>query len=365
MSTDSRWYLRQVLGSLTLRLDGQAQPYRLDERLSSLVVPMATSERVVPLVAEAVGAGRLEVASDSDVELQDLWCQKMVRCLRIESALLWLVGETSELGIELRVLKGPAAAHLDFDDSSHRQFGDLDVLVRSADLDRVVELLEGEGFRRQFSEPRPGFAASFWKSVSLRGPIEVDVHRTLADGPVGTRIPVDELWGEGERFVVAGTSLTALSREHRLIHSCLHARLASPPARLSVLADIACLLRSGIVPDDVADTVRRWRLGDVVGGAVAETMMTGCWPATVPAGWLAPFDQSAVDAFLVASHRGSSPSWAARSVLTAFVEPGLRRRMRYLIGLAAPREGYGESRHASGRERLRHAASQFGGVWRS
>jgi hypothetical protein len=182
----------------------------------------AISERVVPALAGAVADGRLAATAEQAEDAADLWLEMMRRCLRIEGRLLWLTDALAQRGVELRVLKGPASAHLDHARPEDRQFGDLDVLVRGEDLPAVFAELEADGFQRRFPEPRRGFDQRFTKSVSFAGEVEIDVHRTLAEGPVGHRIPVDDLWRRAAPFEVGGVEVNALDHPERFVHACLH-----------------------------------------------------------------------------------------------------------------------------------------------
>lgn len=338
-------------------------PIVIDAPGAQTFLAVAAEGRVIPAVASAVDDGRIVLPDDQAHEVAQRWRAAMDHCLRVEATLLWLAGELDELGIEIRVLKGSAVAHLDYPDPSLRQFGDLDVLVRSGDLDRVVRLLEHAGLRRRFPEPRPGFAARYWKSVSLRGDIEVDVHRTLADGPIGPRLPVDDLWAEPEIFRVAGRDFSALAAEHRLLHSCLHAYLGPPPARLASLADVARGI-AGLDPDAVREVARRWRVEPALVGAIGEFASTGGWPAGASRAWLTPDDRTMFDAAAFASHRRVAPSWVTRSLINVLALPGWRERAGYVAGLAWPDREYRRGRHDDAGGRLRHGLGELRGSWR-
>ena len=125
-------------------------------------------------------------------------CGSSACCLR------WPIGSTAE-GIDFVVLKGPALAHTRYRDPSLRLFADLDLLVRSGQVDRRLAPPSAEPARR----PPPscpscghGFDDRFGKEVMLRTPatadapdgFEIDLHRTLIAGALGLTIPLDELF---------------------------------------------------------------------------------------------------------------------------------------------------------------------------
>jgi hypothetical protein len=114
-------------------------------------------------------------------------------------------------GVESRILKGSAVAHLDYDHPGLRSFIDLDVLVRAGDIDRAVGVLSSASFRRTLPEPRPGFDRRFDKGMTLISPsgFELDLHRTFVLGPWGLRVNLDQLWDQGQEFRVGGRALRA------------------------------------------------------------------------------------------------------------------------------------------------------------
>ncbi len=58
-----------------------------------------------------------------------------------------------DAGIDLRLLKGPALAALDYPDVQQRPTGDLDLLVRAEQIDRAVEVLVAAG--GTWTDPEP------------------------------------------------------------------------------------------------------------------------------------------------------------------------------------------------------------------
>jgi hypothetical protein len=249
---------------------------------------LAISERVVPALASGVADGRLPATDEQAADAAELWLEMMRRCLRIEGRLLWLVDRLAARGVEIRVLKGPASAHLDHERPELRQFGDLDVLVKARDMPVVFEVLRNDGFRRRFPEPRPGFDQRFTKSVSFAGEVEIDVHRTIAEGPVGHRIPVADLWRNSVPFEVGRIEVRALAHAERFIHACLHTVLAPPPARLSSLSDVARGLVGDLVDADrVAEISSRWGVSVVVERAVSTAITEFWWPDEIDPRWSA------------------------------------------------------------------------------
>ena len=331
----------------------------LDDHHWTALRSAAVSERVVPALASAVAEDRLPATNDQATDAADLWLERMRHCLRVEGRLLWLVDRLAERGVEIRVLKGPASAHLDHERPELRQFGDLDVLVRGRDMPALFEILNEDGFRRRFPEPRPGFDQRFTKSVSFVGEIEIDVHRTIAEGPVGHRIPVEDLWKESVPFEVGNIEVRALAHTERFVHACLHTVLAPPPARLSSLSDVARGLVGDLVdPEQVAETGSRWGVSAVIDRAVSTAICELWWPTAIDPAWSMTPSVSLLDSVMIESHRRPETSSAVRAMLSLATLPSLRDRVAYAAALALPRHSYVDGRHSGQFDRFRHAYRQ-------
>lgn len=81
---------------------------------------------------------------DEQLELAVAGHQDSMRwLLHLEIRLLEVADWFADVGgIELRVLKGPAVAHLDEVDPALRSFSDLDLLIAAADMDRGIAALQ-------------------------------------------------------------------------------------------------------------------------------------------------------------------------------------------------------------------------------
>ncbi len=260
------------------------QPADDDEAME--LVDRAIGARMVGPLVLAVEHGGLWLPDDQQAQLADAHEAAMQWCVHLEQRLLEMVDQFDRARIDVMVIKGPAVAHLDEPDPALRSFGDLDLLVRSADLDRAVALLQGNGARRRIPEHRPGFDRRFEKSVGLTGRdhVEFDLHRTLCRGPLGVRIPLDDLFRSPESFEVGGVTLRALAPVHRALHAAYHAVVGSPEPPLHSLRDLAgYLARPDLGPDLVAEEARRWGGETVLGEAVRATLVR--LPFAAPAPW--------------------------------------------------------------------------------
>jgi hypothetical protein len=200
----------------------------IQERICGHLVAAVERDQVARTPEQADQATRAhERALALDLELERLLC-RTITSLR-------------EHAIEVRVLKGPAVAHLDYANPALRSFGDIDLLVPSASYYDAVGVLVAEGGEPAFAEPRPGFTARFGKGVCVRtsGGLEIDLHRNFVAGPFGLTLDPDELFETPHPFELAGVHMSALGQTDRFLHACYHAALGGREPRLSTLRDVA------------------------------------------------------------------------------------------------------------------------------
>lgn len=221
----------------------------------------ASEQRLTGVLAAAVDADALDLTLDDRAELARAHEGSMREALLLEEVLLEAIGVLGEVGVDYRVLKGTALAHMVHADPADRCFGDNDVLVRSADVDGAVNALVAAGAVRGVPPLSTSFDRRFAKSVTLgwTGPSELDLHRTLAAGPYGFLIGLDDLFRDPAELLLAGRGVRTLSADLHLVHGAIHVALGDVEARLGNVRDLALLaVRPSVDPESVRETAERW-----------------------------------------------------------------------------------------------------------
>ena len=313
------------------------------------LMAVASHERITGLLMSAILDGALPTTSEQAEEARLAHRASMVAALALEAALFGAAALLDEAGIDHRVLKGTGVAHLDYPDPALRSFGDVDLLVRSSQFDDAVGALVAVGHRRKFPEPRPGFDRRFGKGSCLVSPggHEIDLHRTLAMGPYGVRIDVDDLWRRSSTFELAGRPFRALGPEERFVHACFHAALGDKTPRLASLRDVAQMQLAR--PLDL-DLTRRlsssWRADAVVARAVRMAGdVLGLEMDGPLARWAVGFSPDRRDRRALAVYAGATPTYAAKSFAAVRAIPGIRDKVEFVVTLALPDRRYLEQRN--------------------
>jgi putative nucleotidyltransferase-like protein len=339
-----------------LAVAGHGRPFPaepLSDDAWAALLTAASDHRVLGLLRSTVDVGSLPVTSAQRQQARAAHRMALLRVLSLEQHLVAVTGLLAEAGVESRVLKGSAYAHLDYPDPALRSFIDLDLLFRPDDIALAVETLVAAGFTRILAEPRPGFDRRFDKGTTLRGKdFEIDLHRTFVLGPWGVKVDLDALWDNGESFTIGDTRLTALSAQNRFLHACYHAALGDWPLRLGSLRDVAELH-----PADETGVIARateWGVQAVVAAAVTDsTRLLGIAPTGTLREWAAAYVPSRREEQWLGLHTRENKTFAAQAIATLPVLPGVRAKAAYLRALVLPDPSYTAGRHASPLSRFR------------
>jgi hypothetical protein len=335
----------------------------LDHDACSALLGECEQYRLLGFLGAAVrdGALMLEPGDHQDVEAKlSAWCAHELRVERLTLRAVEILGGAS---IPSRVLKGVALARTAYTEPELRVFGDVDLLVRSADVERAVEVLTRElGAERAQPELRPGFDARFGKEMLLRcaGSLELDLHRVFVDGALGLTIVLDDLFAPPYRFPLGGYELEALPMPQRLLHACYAAALGDWPPRLVSQRDVAQLiLRERPQLVDVLLMARAWQCEAVVARAVtAAWRALGLTERPPIVEWAERYRPGRRERMLLASHEGPSRMFT-RHLTAVVVLPTMSDRFAYLRAIAFPQPSYLRARGLTGRGHAQRALQRL------
>jgi len=332
----------------------------LDDDAWSRLYGDTWADRTTGLLAAAISSGALATTPDQAEQAYQAHAEEMSSVLLIERWLLDHVARLAAAGIETCVLKGSAVAHLDYPDPALRSFCDVDLLVRTDDWDRAVEILTAGGYARQIPQPRAGFDRRFSKGATFSVPDgpELDLHRTFVMGPFGLTVDLDAVWAARIPFALGGQELAALDREERFLHACYHAALGDVPPRLVALRDVA---QMALAPELDVERARslasEWR-----GDAVIARAINLAWEtfrladATALSAWAARLQTDAWQERALLAYLDRREVSTALSLATTRAVPGLRAKVSYIRALAFPDRDFVVDRYPNALARWRHAA---------
>lgn len=331
----------------------------LEDRVWKQLLTRVREQRLTGLLASGVSAGGWPATEEQYVDVLEAHVRATFEVLELENLLLAVVDQLATAGVDARVLKGSAVAHLDYPQPHERVFGDVDLLVQGRDFDRAVEALVGHGYQRRFPQPRRGFDSRFSKGTSFVSPdgFELDLHRTFVMGPFGLLVDLDQVWAEQETFTIGGRTLAALSPDVRFLHACFHAALGDAVPRLVPQRDVVQLLLGGALDMAVVrDLMSTWRAQAVVARAVALAWETLAVADVVAlSAWAQRYTPSTQERRYLKVYTDVRGSYAAKELAALSALPRARDRVAFLHALVLPERQYLDGRHTGRTERLRRA----------
>jgi hypothetical protein len=141
------------------------------------------------------------------------------------------------------VVKGPALAVQAYGDAAMRDYGDLDFLVRHADIARATQLMMDAGYQPQI--PLSAIAAGkipgqyMFRQSEAKLLVELHNDRTMRYYPRG--LPIEQLFARSVRLQMDGRVIPAPAIEDHLILICIHGAKHFWE-RLMWIADVAALI---------------------------------------------------------------------------------------------------------------------------
>lgn len=224
----TRVVAERILASSAAGAWPDSEPLDIADRRVANFLTMHRLWTMVPLAA---------VREDQQDQLRKRHVSLAAAHMRLRSVAVDTLSLLDDAGIETRVLKGLATSELDYPDRRLRHTGDVDLAVRSEQLDAAVACLRASGYHDHPNE----FAEQLlygWTVASPEG-VEIDIHtRLFRRSPFGNHLfdqPGDPL------HLLPGCGLTPAQR---LVHAAGHF-IISPPGtrRMSGLVDVACIVQ--------------------------------------------------------------------------------------------------------------------------
>ena len=291
--------------------------------------------------------------------------------LYLSSQLVEIAGALSQAGVSALALKGPAVAATLYGNLFLREFGDLDILVKSEDVVQATRVVESQGFAPWLSVseaqeevlPHVEYSRTFTRPADG---LDLDLHWDLARNFFRGRVEAGSLWADTSSFDLHGREIECLPPDLMLLALCVHGAKHGPFPwpRLKWICDVAEFVRQSGAFDWEAAVLRARELGCrrtlLFGLAVSRPLLDSEMPPSIEqelAGepqvesladriwmWLASdtdislsfSERVAIDLTLI-DGGGGRLSYAARRILTPTKKDWEARTLpRYLAFLYVP-----------------------------
>lgn len=259
-------------GLLLCSLLGEGEPDRAAlARLSDAdwdeLLRQSERHRVAPLLYRRLKDRGMKTILPAGVEqgLRERYYQNFFRNTQLYKSLAEIFMALQDDNLPAIPLKGAHLCEVVYGNIALRPIGDLDLLVRKEDLNRVAEKLQECGYTQ--SKP-------FWMEAVVSahqhlppftkpGVPQVEAHWSILSPTYSFNIDPDGLWSRAQPAVIGGVQTLVLSPEDLLLHLCLHTsvphRFAHGIRALCDVAETLCHYRQEMDWDQVLLRARQWR----------------------------------------------------------------------------------------------------------
>lgn len=263
-------------------------------------------------------------------DIRTLRRRAIVHDLLAESVLHEVHGLLTDAGIEWRLLKGLATAHLWYGSPDLRHTGDVDVLVREQDYARTVALFDQLAPRSARLQGPATEGVSRETSFLHRTGVEIDVHRRIEGALPGSRVAEQLLWQSPQQVGFRWGQASSMSPDLMALHLLLH--LSTRPRLTSVADAFRSLERNDIDWDRVAAlAAQRGRQGSIAWGVEQASR----WDPDGRMDWLSAALRPGL---LVRSITAGTHRWSYGQTL-GWLASG-EHRMRRLLEVARPSQEF-------------------------
>jgi hypothetical protein len=209
-----------------------------------VVLKLADHHRVTPALYAAVSE-RSDVPASIQAAIRSRFTTHARKVLHFSAELARILRHLADHDISALAHKGPALAELLYGDPAMRQFGDLDVLVRAADIRRARAALKELGYaarmeltaQQEREYLRSGYEYVFGLQTE---PNLLELQWQILPRFYAIHIDMEALFQRAVKIELDGARCRALGKEDLMLVLCVHAA-KHEWAQLGMLRDIAAL----------------------------------------------------------------------------------------------------------------------------
>lgn len=252
-----------LLGYLSEREDKTTELSNADWKA---LLRLSTHHGVAPLLYQHLCNAGVEVPDDVFEGLYKAYHNNVFRNIQYYHSLSEVLKQLRAGGIDVIVLKGAYLAKTVYQSQAVRVIGDIDLLVKKADLGQAEKILLEMGYG---PTERPSIkaqcAAPHLVPFTKKGAFRVEIHWTLFNPKHPFKIMVDSLWEQACSFTVEDVQVYCLSPENLLFHLCVHTAYTNSFFGIRFLCDIHNTIRSHEIDWDILfHRARQWKAEKVV-----------------------------------------------------------------------------------------------------
>jgi len=210
---------------------------------------LATEQEVLPLVYQSIAPFCPEIVAPKNLSALQAQLHANARHnLMLTAEFIRLLRIFESRNVPALIYKGPALAMQAYGALTSRQFCDLDLLVQKSDLDKIIGILNTEGYISE--ESGLNFFQDKWYRLNnceyhfLKKPenIYLEIHWRFFENHIRFPLSLKDVWQCAQHITINEQQVRSLSPEHTLLILCTHGGGKHHWSTLKMIADIAALI---------------------------------------------------------------------------------------------------------------------------
>lgn len=227
------------------------------------LLDQADRQGIAPLLHQHLGqAPAITVPDIARTTLADRSRSCLAWNLRLRHELLRLLDRFNQAGIPIIPLKGLYLADLLYEDPALRPTSDLDLLVKTQDVQASQQILEEAGCTKLADEDQGAeYHVSYVTTDGRAGNVLIELHWALGESHVAG-LDVESIWHSASPITWENRTIWAMALPDLFLYTCLHA-VKDGLASIRSLLDITLLLErygQDLPWQELAQRVNRARL---------------------------------------------------------------------------------------------------------
>ncbi|MEA1954190.1 MAG: nucleotidyltransferase family protein [Campylobacterota bacterium] len=204
-----------------------------DENISiSHIIQLAYKHGIVPLVYKTIKQLFHTKNSSLNIDnfllkLQSHYKTISQRNMLMSAELIYLIKLFAKHNIDALAFKGPTLAQMAYGDITLRQFGDLDILIKKEDIDKIDILFKKSGYQHllPLTSVQTSVRLKYAKDLSFIHPskgIHLEMHWAFLNQNYPIQMDLENFWLETQEVKLNGNTMLTFSNENLLVYLAIH-----------------------------------------------------------------------------------------------------------------------------------------------
>lgn len=160
-------------------------------------------------------------------DLKSAYSQIARRNMLVTSELMKIIHLLRENSIKALAFKGPTLSQMAYGDITLRQYGDLDILIKKEDIDKINVLFKESGYQHllPLTSVQSSIRLKYAKDLSFIHPskgIHIEMHWAFLNQNYPIQMDLENFWLETQEIKLNDSTMHTFSNENLLVYLAIH-----------------------------------------------------------------------------------------------------------------------------------------------